>query len=970
MLDSRVCTGLPVTRKSLDPAEPGDVVGSQHWGRRTGNLTFEGRRGLKRFGNPWANPSCLIRSVGLGRDCSKQETVKPHVEPSSGRAPFQFVWAEPDHGFESEVLLRPATSSAMWFLLLHLGLTATLTRAELLLSLNGPYWTVAGSNGTVSVPATVPGGIYTDLRTAGVLDGDPFYRFNDVLYRWVARDNWTYARTFAINADTFLTKRQVTLVFHGLDTVAEVFVNNVSVGVTNNMFTRYAFPVKRLLRAGDNNSVEVRFLSPITAAEQAYRVQSAAGHTVPPRCVPVEYNGECHVNHLRKMQASFGWDWGPAFPSVGIWKSVEIIAYDAVVVRDVTIRYDWGNSTLTLGVHLELGNGSSGAIRGKLEAVLGSNPQVGVSRQVIVESGKEGEYLGVLVLPVPANIELWWPIGLGEQYLYNLTIRFVGADVDERSVKKIRYGFRKVSLIQDKLTPKGLTFYLKVNGVAMFAKGSNWIPAHILPELSVDERTYKNLLTAARDANMNMLRVWGGGVYEDDSFYQLCDELGLIIWQDAMFACSMYPASEGFLASVEREVRQQVRRLQHHASVVVWAGNNENEAALRQNWYETAANFSLYRRDYVSLYVDTVRAAFTKEDPSGMFVTSSPSNGDGTEKEGFVASNPQSPFYGDTHYYNYLADGWNANVYSMSRFASEYGFQSLPSFSTLHSVMNTKWDLGTTSNWSIHRQHHLGGYMEMKMQISRHMHYPEDDSTSSGFQRLCYLSQVNQAMATKVETEHYRRSRGVLDSLGQGMTMGALYWQLNDVWQAPSWSSLEFGGRWKLLHYFAARFFAPLSVSAYLTPDDRVEVHIVSDRLETFEVTLVVHVYNWGELGIPKDEVMLNVSIDALSSQQVLSLNLDELLTKCSNEVNARHHCFLHFYLLHGSQDAGPDNFIFLAPLKDSALRHASVRVVERHGPFRRKGGVGSYYSLEVATDAIAPFVWLEDVDPPRSLLR
>nr|CAD7590061.1 unnamed protein product [Timema genevievae] len=619
---------------------------------------------------PSTPPSDITESKKFVTDCSKQETVKPHVEPSSGRAPFQFVWAEPDHGAlkpnaqrhvspecttstrwvvpvcavgaeRRNVLLRPATSSAMWFLLLHLGLTATLTRAELLLSLNGPYWTVAGSNGTVSVPATVPGGIYTDLRAAGVLDGDPFYRFNDLLYRWVARDNWTYARTFAINADTFLTKRQVTLVFHGLDTVAEVFVNDVSVGVTNNMFTRYAFPVKRLLRAGDN-SVEVRFLSPITAAEQAYRAQSAAGYTVPPRCVPVEYNGECHVNHLRKMQASFGWDWGPAFPSVGIWKSVEIIAYDAVVVRDVTVRYDWGNSTLTLGVHLELGNGSSGAIKGKLEAVLGSNPQVGVSRQVIVESGREGEYLGVLVLPVPANIELWWPIGLGEQYLYNLTVRFVGADVDERSVKKIRYGFRKVSLIQDKLTPKGLTFYIKVNGVAMFAKGSNWIPAHILPELSVDKKTYKTLLTAARDANMNMLRVWGGGVYEDDSFYQLCDELGLIIWQDAMFACSMYPASEGFLASVEREVRQQVRRLQHHASVVVWAGNNENEAALRQNWYETAANFSLYRRDYVSLYVDTVRAAFTKEDPSGMFVTSSPSNGDETEKEGFVASNPQS----------------------------------------------------------------------------------------------------------------------------------------------------------------------------------------------------------------------------------------------------------------------------------------------------------------------------------------
>ena len=316
------------------------------------------------------------------------------------------------------------------------------------------------------------------------------------------------------------------------------------------------------------------------------------------------------------------------------------------------------------------------------------------------------------------EVELWWPNGYGEQKLYDLNIVVQDShmnDVDNKHHRKV--GFRTVELIQEPLS-QGLSFYFKVNGKTVFMKGSNWIPANVLGKY--DEDYYMDLLWSAKEAHMNMLRVWGGGIYEYGQFYNLADELGILIWQDFMFACAMYPATDTALESVRAEVRAQVRRLQFHASIALWAGNNENEAALRGNWYGTDERFEDYKADYIKLYVDTIKEVVSEEDPDRDFLVSSPSNGLASEQEGYIASNPYSSLYGDTHYYNYREDNWDWRIYPRTRFASEYGFQSWPAWEVIEPVSEV-WDWSFSSAWMGHRQHHPGGNLELLWQIGLNM---------------------------------------------------------------------------------------------------------------------------------------------------------------------------------------------------------------------------------------------------------
>ena len=334
---------------------------------------------------------------------------------------------------------------------------------------------------------------------------------------------------------------------------------------------------------------------------------------------------------------------------------------------------------------------------------------------------------------------LWWPNGLGEQKLHPLTVKFnqvEGSSTIERMV-----GFREVVVVEEPFG-KGNTFYFKVNNVPLFAKGSNWIPPHVLPELVTDD-SINQLLQSAKEANMNMLRIWGGGNYESDNFYRMADELGILIWQDFMFACSLYPADHSSLESIKKEVTQQIRRLQHHACLAVWAGNNENEAALVQNWWGTNGNYSIYIDDYLKLYVDTIKVLVENEDPSRPFLVSSPSNGiKKTEESGFININPASNYFGDIHYYNYESDGWNTMSYPHgAKFISEYGWQSFPSFEVLEPYSLPE-DWGVFTKWATHRQRHgRNGNAELLNQITSHFDF-NDVSGKDGFKRFLYLSQV------------------------------------------------------------------------------------------------------------------------------------------------------------------------------------------------------------------------------------
>lgn len=811
-------------------------------------------------------------------------------------------------------------------------------------------WTVKNKNGSISIPATVPGGIYSDLHKAGVI-GDILAGFNDVLTRWVAYDTWTYTGLFHVTEEQ-LTTNVAHLVFHGLDTVAFIELNDAPVGAANNMFVRYVFDVKKHLKVGVNE-LKVVFQSPVEAAKQR-----SDKHFTLPACVPDIYNGECHANQLRKMQASFAWDWGPAFPSVGIWKPAEVEFYNGAIIRSVSTYAERKNGKWKLNIKAYLESSQEyKQIDGYLSAklLLEGNQDVKVGKDINVSIGEDGMAEVELNITISENVvRLWWPNGYGDQPLYDLFVFFsTRGNKNEISQKHLRIGFRTIVLIQIDASTKlgnttggqGLVFYFEINGYPLFLKGSNWIPADILPELGYNETTVNGLLTAARDAHMSMLRVWGGGLYESDYFYERCDQLGILIWQDFLFACAMYPVDTEFLESVKTEVEQNVLRLQHHPSIAVWAGNNENEGALRGNWYDTQPQFEKYKEEYIKLYVETMRPIVENLDLDNReYLVSSPSNGLESELEGYIAQNPSDPHYGDVHYYNYLADNWDMNIYPKTRFGSEYGFQSWPSLATTKTATQDPNDLRLDSEYSKHRQHNPNGNDYIVQQIYRHLKLDQNDTNY--YEKFVFYSQITQAMAMKAESEYYRQNQY------EWYTMGALYWQLNDVWQAPSWSGIEYGGKWKMLHYYAKWFFAPVLVSPRLLLTGDVDVYLLNDRfVPIIDAQIIVDVFNWNSL-IPVKSQSYPANAPALSSnKQNFSLSMWDIN---KDEI------FLRFTLKAEGVSSSPYNFIFPKPLKSvKGLTTPSIKI-RVSNPTDRLSGKQIYYPVDVQVNTVVLFLWLE----------
>ncbi|XP_014371911.2 beta-mannosidase [Papilio machaon] len=808
-------------------------------------------------------------------------------------------------------------------------------------------WTL--SNNKTQISAKVPGGVYTDLQRAGIID-DILSGFNDIQTRWVAYDTWTYKTNFQVS-EKDVQSPVANLVFEGVDTIAFIELNDVPIGTTQNMFVRYVFDIKEHLKIG-LNELKVTFASPVHAAENR-----SAKHFTAPACVPDEYNGECHANQLRKMQASFSWDWGPAFPSVGLWKPVYIELYDTAIIRSLTTHTEQNDQLWYLKIlaHLESGTRAK-RVEGYITAELfvEGHQSLNVAREISIMTRHDGTVEVELNITVHSNvISVWWPNGFGDQPLYDLRVSLsTHKDGNEVSQKHIRIGFRTLELVEEDASKilgnttagKGLTFYFKVNGYPMFMKGSNWIPANILPENGYDKRTVDELLTAARDTHMAMLRVWGGGVYESDYFYERCDQLGILIWQDFLFACSMYPADPEFLDNVKVEIEQTVIRLQHHSSIAVWAGNNENEVALRGNWYNTLPEFDKYKDEYIKLYVDTVKPIVETWDPSRRYLVSSPSNGVESEQEGYIAKNPYDSNYGDTHYYNYLSDNWDINIYPKTRFASEYGFQSLPSLKTMATATKNKEDYHVNSSYSKHRQHSPNGYNFITDQMNRHLKLDEHDPKH--FEKFVFYSQISQAMAIKAETEFYRQSQA------DWYTMGALYWQLNDVWQAPSWSSIEYGGKWKMLHYFAKSFFAPVLVSPRLLLTDIVDVYAINDRLvPIIDGKITVDYFNWSSL-TPFKSQDFSTNVELLSVKKVTSLGL---MNYNNDEI------FMRFSLHMEGVSMSPHNFIFPKPLKDiKGLLQPNIKVTVSKNFYKNKLKKTFKYVVNIEVDTVVLFLWLE----------
>lgn len=691
-------------------------------------------------------------------------------------------------------------------------------------------WRLSSKDGLHALPAQVPGDNISALLSARRID-DPYDADNERRLQWIGRTDWAYERDFNVT-DEFLAERSVFLNCDELDTVAAVFINNRCVARSGNMFTRLRVEVRDVLRKG-SNTIRIEF----TSAENAAAAEaSELPYPVPHNIFPVQ---SMHRNLIRKAQCHAGWDWGPCLMVSGIKGGIYLGATSLGRIEYVTTSQKHTRDRVTVTVNAEVFSPAGGSTT--LEMLLDGQH---VSSPVTLQQGVNVVSTSVTL----RNPRIWWPNGYGEQPLYPLVVRIAGDEVRKR------IGLRTVELV-NKEDKQGLSMVFRVNGVAIFAKGANWIPSDALPQRETPA-VLEDLLSSARTANMNMLRVWGGGRYESDAFYDLCDEKGLLVWQDFMFACALYPATPKFLENVALEARHQVKRLRDHACLAVWCGNNEDVGAL--GWYEESRkNRDRYLVDYDRLNEGVLARAVDDHDPTHAFWPSSPCAGRGDYSDAFHQDNR-----GDMHYWAVWHEGKSFDAYHAvtPRFCSEFGFQSFPSVETIRQYA-TEDQFNVTAPVMEWHQRHAGGNSRITEMFTRYFRMPE------GFAHFVYLSQVQQAIAIKTAVEHWRRLRPTC--------MGTLYWQLNDNWPVCSWSSLEYGGKWKLLHHAARNFYAPVLVSAFQRKEGTLELWVTNDQMSPVKGTVVAEVRTFD--GKIRRRLRLPARVAAGSAKLVKTLKVDDL---------------------------------------------------------------------------------------------
>ena len=632
------------------------------------------------------------------------------------------------------------------------------------ISLNGAWTLEIPGSAFGPVSAAVPGSVYHDLLSAGCIE-DPFWRDNETEALRLMENDFVYSRRFEVGAD-LLGCESVILRCEGLDTLAEIRVNGALAGTAENMHRIWEYDVKSLLREGEND-ISVRFASPTKYIREAYALSRADGSSDAMVGFPL----------LRKAHCMFGWDWGPRLPDAGIWRPISLLGIDTARIRDVLILQDHSQApdavALTVRTNLEYVGAGETALRVRV---------TGPGGETFEACGEEA----VIHIPGP---KLWWPAGFGEQPLYTVTVTLEKAGAELDSSEK-RIGLRTMTVTRKK-DEWGESFSHCVNGVDIFAMGADYIPEdNLLPRVN-PERTRK-LLTDARAANMNCVRVWGGGYYPEDAFYDICDELGLLVWQDFMFACAVYNLTDEFEANITAEFVDNVRRLRHHPSLALWCGNNEMEQFVAQGEWVSSKRQAA---DYIKMYEYVIPKVLKTEDPQAFYWPASPSSGGSFDA-------PQDPNRGDVHYW----DVWHGlkpfTDYRnyLFRYVSEFGFQSFPCMETIESFTLPE-DRNLFSYVMEKHQRNASANGRIVFYLSQMYLYPREMS------ELVYASQLLQAQAMQYGVEHWRRHRG--------HCMGAVIWQLNDCWPVASWASIDYFGRWKALHYYAKRFFAPVLISCH-----------------------------------------------------------------------------------------------------------------------------------------------------------
>ena len=614
-------------------------------------------------------------------------------------------------------------------------------------------------------PAKVPGVVHTDLLNNGLID-DPYWRNNELDLQWIENEDWEYHTTISIDQE-ILERQRIEINFKGLDTYAKIYLNDSLILQANNMFRTWKIEIKELLKLGSND-LSIVFLSPIQVNKSQV---DSLGYELPAGCETVETKVSPFT---RKSAYHFGWDWGPRFVTCGIWRPIELLVSDNIQINNTLITFDEIHSKYAV-VTYEIDYHAQGP----------SNFEIQIDDRIYpidtaIRAWSKCKFTDTIIDPI-----LWWPRGHGEQHLYSRKIKLLSNSVVVDS-SITQFGIRSVELINEP-DSIGTSFYFKVNGKSIFIKGANYIPQDMfLP--SVSDSQYRALLTASKDAGLNMLRVWGGGIYENDIFYNLCDSLGLLVWQDFMFAGSMYPGDDKFLNNIGEEAHQNINRLNNHPCIALWCGNNEMNVAWH-NWgwqkkynYTPTDSAEIWN-NYLAIF-DTLLADITKGYGFN-YVSTSPQSNWG-KSENF--NHGSMHYWGVWHGHETFED-FKLNV---GRFMVEYGFQSYPLMKTI-SKFSTEQDWSLTSEVMTNRQKSYIGNSEIEKMVNKYHLVPQ------GFDEFVSMSQTVQAAAMDSAITSHINSNG--------HCMGSMFWQLNDCWSGPSWSVIDYYGEKKVAYFTVQRLF-------------------------------------------------------------------------------------------------------------------------------------------------------------------
>jgi beta-mannosidase len=709
------------------------------------------------------------------------------------------------------------------FILLFIGCNTLEKNTPLKVSLID-NWEFKGIDTLDWKTATVPGNVFTDLLSHKIIE-DPFIKNNEEKAQWVSSKSWEYKTTFTLS-EAILKKEHIELNFEGLDTYAKIYINGNYQLDTDNAFRKYSISLKEI-PIKESNELRIVFQNTKSfenPAKQNSKYKLPEGNRI----------------YTRKAQFQYGWDWGPKLNTSGIWKDVSINAWDALKFENIYIKQREINKKKAI-LSIEI------TIKSPTDKNVNLFTQINresISSNISLKKGKHTYKVPIEII----NPKLWWTHNLGKPYLYNFNFQLIsdGKIKDQKSIKK---GIRTIKLITKK-DSIGESFYFELNGKPVYAKGANYIPQNSFQN-KVTNQQYEKLLSDVVDSNMNMLRVWGGGIYENDIFYNLCDAKGILIWQDFMFACAMYPGDIDFLANIQEEAAQQVKRLRNHASIALWCGNNENaEGWKRWGWKNNRSDKEKEDiwNDYLAVF-DTILPNAVAEFSETDYWETSPKYGRG---------NPKYKTEGDAHDWWVWHDGYPFEHFenNVPRFMSEFGFQSFPSFETMKYINQTEETTLMTDSWKSHQKHDRGlqlifDYMERDYKVPM-----QDDD-------YIYVSQLAQAKGIVMGIEAHRRAKPY--------NMGTLYWQLNDCWPAISWSSMDYFGNWKALQYRAKEAFENLLLSTTFK-NNKISIYIINDNFEIYSDDLIIELIDFKGNVLWSDKKLISIEKD--SSKKVYELDL------------------------------------------------------------------------------------------------